>query len=351
LKPPFAAVNVAGAVTFTANNKGINAGIGSGGQGGFGFVVEYWDVTTQTCAVDDDRIGESIAGVGAPDLTAVIANLAAIETHYIATDGCPMKAAGAVDETTLELLRAHAVAKSDENSMLRCVVVAADKNTVTNSVALVNAVDTNNSERVCIAALEDSPSWEGQIAAALAVARAYGYNGDDDVARPINGVVLTETVAPTTIGDKYTPTERNTLMAGGVTPLVAKDGTNVEVIRMISCRMDVMDPQDITVIEIMDEFRERCQTKCNTYLQNYKLKESGQVCYTNKCVTPDSVKGLIISVAREMEQEDKLQGITAVMDEFVATQPSRGRVNIEVPAPIVPGLHIIDATFNLVLSF
>jgi phage tail sheath gpL-like len=314
-------------------------------------VVEYWDVTTQTATCDDDRIGENTAGVGLPTLTTILGNLAAVETHYLVTHGFGFDGAGAVDDTQLALLRAHAIAKGDDDSMLRCVVVAADKNTVTNSVALVNAVDTNNTERMCIAACEDSPSWEGDMAAALAVARAYGYEGDDDVARPVNGVVLDEIVPPTTVGDKYTPTERNTLMAGGVTPLVAKDDSNVEIIRMISCRMDVMDPQDITVIEILDEFRERCNTKCTAYLQNYKLKESGQTCYTNKCVTPDSVKGLVIAVAREMEQEDKLQGITDVMDEFVATQPSRGRVNIEIPAPIVPGLHIIDATFNLVLSF
>ncbi|MHC4619898.1 MAG: phage tail sheath subtilisin-like domain-containing protein, partial [Planctomycetota bacterium] len=311
-----------------------------------------WNVTTQTVTPDDDRVGETTAGVGVPTLTTILANLAAVETHYLVTSGYGFNGTtGVAEGTTIAALKDHAIAKADTNSMLRCIIVSADKNTTTQSVALGNAVDTNDAERVTIAACEDSPSWEGDIAAQYAIALAYGYRGDDDVARPKNDIVLSDIVPPATTGDKYTPTERNTLMAGGITPLVAKDDTNVQIIRAISVRMDVQDPQDISVIEIMDEFRERCEQKYTANIVNYKLKQNGQTIYTNKAVTPDSVADLFKDVAFEMEREDKLQGIEDTISQWVATQPSLGRVNIEIPCPIVPGLHIVDSTFNLVLSF
>jgi phage tail sheath gpL-like len=335
-KLPVTVSNAVGVVTVQMNNKGT---IGNTVK----LEVIKHTPGTQTCAATGVTLGAGAGTLGTlePTLTTILANLAAVDTDFLA---CSMIDA---DGTTgsLDLIRDHMIAKGNATNMLGGFWVSGFEDTVSNTTTHADTIDTNNCERGIIPCCEDTASWEPAIAAWTAVIAA----NEPDCARPLNGLLYNEMEAPASTS-RYTDAEVETLLSYGLTPIVAKDDTNCQLERCCVIRRDILDPLDYTKIRTLDEFRDRCKANLETNVGRVKLKRSGETIYTSTCATPESVLGIITAVYQAMVFEDKLQSFEALTDRFVAENAGNGRVNYLAPTDVVDGLHVIAGKQVLVLS-
>lgn len=326
LKPPVTLTNAVGVVTVEANNSGAHFNT---------FPIEVIEITpgiTTTCTADASTLGTAQAGVGDVTLTTALGKLTAIPTHYIAFSDYIQG-----DATKgLTALKNHMVTKGDGNNKLGGRVVAGSTDTLSNAVTLVAAVDSSDAERMILGWEEEGKSWEAAMSASLAIQLA----SQTDATRPVNGLLHNMLVAqdPTKRPGK---TSLKTALQGGITPMYAPDDTNVETCRCVVMRMDVMVPLDNATMETLDELRNRIDAKWAVRFVRFKIKETAEECYTAYCTTPDGVLAVAIEVCREMEEEDKLQGVDDHVEAADAEYVSGGGCAVSLPAEFVPGLHKI----------
>jgi phage tail sheath gpL-like len=347
IKPPFTSSMGAtdDLVDFEANNKGLSAGDGSvTDKGGFGWRLVSCTAAGVGVSFDDERLGGDVAGSGIPDPTNALASIAGTRTHYLV----PSVTDDTGDATgSLKVYMAHVRTKSDSPEMLGSILCGGCKLSPSDQITNHDALETEGDvSRLLYFGCEDPTAWEPAIAVAAAVARA----ANEDVSVPNNGEVLTEVDAPE-VADKPTYTERETALEGGVSMVYSPDGSSVQVVRYVSAATDkgASPCLDITAVETMDEIRERVVAAWAAAFQNVKIKEEGQKVYTSKCTTPSGVKEVCIGVLKDMEVEDKVQGVDTIKDMISVTQDV-SEVTVEVPSTVVPQLASIDATFRMFLS-
>jgi phage tail sheath gpL-like len=310
---------------------------------GFPLKVVSNTATTQTITADAAVLGTEQAGVGITTLTTALTAGAATRTHYIAfsdfVKGTTTTGAIAVHN--------HLKEKANGNNMLGGFLFVGFNGTLSNATTLASDIDSTDAERVYVCAHENGQTHPLVSAVSSAMQRA----SNSDVSRPSNGVKHNQVMAQV-VGDRWTDTECNTALAGGVTPLRCDqdDNVNVKTIRMVCCRTDVATPLDIGTMEVLDELRDRIVARQNIRFVNFKVKQDGEEVYTSKCTTPSGVLAEAIGVCKEMEQQDKLQGIDANIDSFSASYVTGGKVALEIPAIVVPGLHRIMTKINLILT-
>ncbi len=276
-------------------------------------------------------------GTQEPVLTTILANLAAVDTDFLATSS--------IDTVSLGLIRDHMIAKGNATNMLGGFWVSGFEDTVSNTTTHADTIDTNNCERGIIPCCEDTASWEPAIAAWTAVIAA----NEPDCARPLNGLLYNEMEAPASTS-RYTDAEVETLLSYGLTPIVAKDDVNCQLERCCVIRRDILDPLDYTKIRTLDEFRDRCKANLETNTGRVKLKRSGETIYTSTCATPESILGIVTAVYQSMVREDKLQSFDTLIDRFTSENAGNGRVNYLAPTDVVDGLHVIAGKQVLILS-
>jgi phage tail sheath gpL-like len=204
-------------------------------------------------------------------------------------------------------------------------------------VTLANGV---NEERTHIIYLPGSWTLPWEIAAAVAGQVA----AQPDPAVPFDGLVLTDVAAPTTsLG--LIRTEQETLLAGGVTPLSADNAGNVSIVRLVTTRTTTNGGADLTLLDtnpiaILDYFRGQTRTLC-------QAKYSGMK--TTDAVLTAIVKD-VYHLAKQLEAAEILQHVDAYKVQFTIVRDPNypGRAVLQIPAPWVPGLHQLFASFNLI---
>jgi phage tail sheath gpL-like len=344
IKPPYvaAAGTTDDIAKLTANNKGEATGDGTRRGPG-------WRLVSNTAAgtgvsFDNAVLGGTTPGSGVPDPTNALAAIAGTRTHYLVSS---VVDPGSDGTGSMKAYMTHIRSKSDSPEMLGSIMVACTRGTTTQQTddqdTLENAGDV---ARLVLLGIEGGTMWEPALAVEAAVARA----ATEDVSVPNNNQILTEADAPQNTY-KPTYTERETQLEAGVTITYSPDGSNVKIDRYVSAATDKgADPVlDITAVETMDEIRERVVEAWTVAFENVKIKEEGQKTYTTKCTTPSGVREVCVGVLRDMEQEDKVQGVDTIKDMITVTQDVSD-VTVVVPSTVVPQLASIDATFQMYLS-
>ncbi len=243
------------------------------------------------------------------------------------------------DATSLQALRDQLAANSGPLEQRGEIGVAAVVGSVAASTTLATAV---NGSRVVLAEIRGVKSLPWEIAAAMGSAKGYiedpAYNLDD---LPLKGID-----APA-VKDRFTRTEQETLLQNGVTPLYVVPGEIVAVVRMITTytknSQGVADPSllDITTVTSLDYFRDDVRQRLALRFPHPKATAR----------LPQQVITEVIDVMRIEEQLEILRDVD-YWKTFVAAEydlVDNTRLDIKIPAPVVPGAHIFAGELDLVL--
>ena len=325
-RPPATIANAVGVVTVTAKLAGL----------------EYNTAPTQDLTSPSLKPASMTLTVGGAtmtggtleaDLTTVLANMLGVETPQLVT--CYDGDSGA---TSIGLIKTHIIDKSNAENMRSSNLIFAGQDTVANLVSHADTADSDDAERLRMPGINGSGSWPVMIAAQYAAALA----AEPDVARPLNGIPLSNIIAPSA-ADRFTRTEQDALHEGGVTALVAPDDQTVRIVRAIVVRMDIALPLDITVIDTMDLLRAKLDAEFQAKFPRFKVVPNGSETFDRTTTTPNGVKDAAYDVCKNMERDGQLTNVDALWPEAAAELVTGGRVNLLIPATVVPGLHIIAA--------
>lgn len=325
-RPPATIANAAGTVTVTAKLAGL----------------EYNTAPTQDLTDPSLKPTDMTLAVGGATmtggtleatLTTLLANMLAVETPQLVT--CYDGDSGAV---SILLFKAHIIDKSNAENMRSSNLIFAGQDTVANLVSHADAADSNDAERLRMPGINGSGSWPVMIAAQFAAALA----SEPDVARPLNGIAMPNIIAPSA-ADRFTRTEQDSCHEGGVTALVAPDDQTVRIVRAIVVRMDIALPLDITVIDTMDLLRAKLDANFLAKFPRFKVVPNGSETFDRTTTTPAGVLDEAYATCKDMERDGQLTNVDALWGEADSELVTGGRVNLLLPATVVPGLHIIAA--------
>ena len=243
------------------------------------------------------------------------------------------------DATNLGYLREHldsaAAPLEQRGQRAICAMVSATASSAA-SVAIAK-----NYERLHIAAVKNKINatvWE--IAAGLGA--IFASNSKPNI--PMNGVAIPGLAIPD-VEDKWSGEEQDTLLNGGVIPLVEEDSM-LCIVRAVTTRTKNSGAEwnklnDTGVIASLDYFRD-----CILAMHKSKYKNKVIHAFLADALNEDNK-----AVASDLEDEQILRYIDDYADQFI-TQESKnvpGRMLCQIPAPVVPGLNQIYNTIDLYL--
>lgn len=360
---PYTAANVAGVVTLTARNTGPRG-------------------NTLTCAFSFI----SAAGLETPITTSSTSSGAAttgILSGGTQTDGEYFFSGGATQDSIVAALASVATERFD-----RIVCASID---ATNVDLLANQVDTLNGPTIqlrqqwlCGSIAGQStakafaiarnrsfgqvvwhynsrlPVWE--VAAQVAAARLVGdvYAGGilegeaSDPAANLDGMQLATVPIQATVADRPTATEIEDSLNNGLTPLApssARPGY-AQVVRSITSRSVANSVQNYAVLDtsvptICQYVADDLQSKLGVAYAGFKLapdSSDGLPPRAPRVTTPTLIRSLVAAELKGYEESGILVNVAANMSLLtVALSVTPGRVDCEIPAACIPGLHILGA--------
>lgn len=240
------------------------------------------------------------------------------------------------DATSLDDLAEHLDSRSDGIEQRPAFGVAMFDGTVSAATTLATG---RNAKRLTLAHIEATPSWEPEVAAAYAAIIA----GEEDLARPLNSLVLSGVVAPDA-ADRLTRAEKEVLLANGVTVLDVNADEEVCVRRSISTyTADADGGEDYTLLDIQtlrvaDWLRAALRQRFKDKFARFKV---AALAHTENTTDPNKIRAEMLDVLYAAEEQlDYLQSVEDLKDFVTVELADGGRVNITIPASVVPGLHI-----------
>lgn len=218
-----------------------------------------------------------------------------------------------------------------------------------------------NASRLCLAWHHASPLPPWEVAAQVCAARLYGDSGvggllpgeADTPSANLDGLELASTVMQRVVADQPTRTEIENALNNGLTPLSASGSRPgyASVVRSITTRSlrsstpnyAVLDTAAVTVPDyVADTLRADLAT---TFAGCRLASESsdGLPPRASLVVMPSTVRARIAQRLKEMEEQAILVDVDANLSLLVveADAVTAGRLNCEIPAAVIPGLHII----------
>jgi phage tail sheath gpL-like len=177
---------------------------------------------------------------------------------------------------------------------------------------------------------------------------AYGatipLSSNTNVNVPYDDLVLTSVVPPE-INDRFFNNICQTLLQGGVTPLIVVPGEQVAICRAVSTytvnAQDLPDPTlaDINTIRTIDYVTEEIVDNLSNNFQRVQL-------------SPRILKSIVSNVAQTtytLEANGILQNTTLYSANITAVPDTGtiGRVDVTVPVNVVVGLHVIAVNIQV----
>lgn len=313
------AASAAGVVTFTAKGKGT-----------LGNKIKIV-VTTTATGLTASAITMT-GGATDPDITNALTSVFLAGYKIIAT--------AFDDVANLPRLKSHVDTVSNSTEIRGAVVWFGSNGTVGTAITAASAL---NSGRMYQGLLRGSASNPWEIGAALAAVDA----GEEDPAKILNTLALSGIEAPA-VADWLSRSEQESLLYSGVTPLEVGPASAVKIVRAISTyTLSAANAPDIslldrTTIKTLDYFRE-------TVVNDQKIRFAREK-ITNRSVR--QIRERAIELAYRMEDIEILRNIKQFEADFICEIDAQNpnQVNIKIPSPVVPGLHILASRFDLYLS-
>ena len=208
--------------------------------------------------------------------------------------------------------------------------------------------DTLNSGRLTVGYvsyasdnLAKSPAYE--------VGASYGalIASTNDPSIPYDGLVLTDISVPSVI-DRFTFTQKDDLLHNGVAPLYVAPGEQLAICRAVTTyQLNSLGVPDATLLDIntyrtLDYVREQVRERITSVFVRAKLNQR----------TINLMRAEVLDVLYVLEQAQIVQNVKQYESGVIVQQDLSDvtRLDIAIPTNIVSGLHVVGATFNLILG-
>lgn len=187
--------------------------------------------------------------------------------------------------------------------------------------------------------LRGTKSWTPRIAAVYAAIAA----SEEDPAMPLNTLEMPGIAAPS-VADRLSSDEQETCLANGVSPLeVASDGT-VRIVRAITTyTKDASNVADATLLDISTP---RSLFYLRDSVEARLTQKFGQA--KNSAKAPTRVETEVRDVMDRLEAAEIIQNVAANPPHAERNASSPTQTDIEIPADVVPGLHVIAGSIKLI---
>lgn len=317
---PVTAAAAAGVVTLTAKNKGT---LGNG-------IKVALDAGTQLPAGAGAVIVAMANGVGDPDITNALSVVFPVRYHLIATQFA--------DSANLGLLKDHLDTVSGKVEQRGARGYFACTGLLAAGITLATGF---NFERFSVPYSRGNRALAAELAAAYAAYRA----SVDDPSMPLDDEVLPGIAVPPNPSDWLSRTEQESCLHNALTPLYVGTDNQLHICRAITTYMSAADgtPNDTLLddnpIPILDYVRDVVRAIPRPKKATAK-RAAGY-------------RDLIYTQLKKLETAEILMDIDTYKDrlQVIANPPDRdpGWFKVVIPAPYVPGLHILDETVELYL--
>jgi phage tail sheath gpL-like len=317
---PVTAGAAAGIVTLTAKNKGT---CGNG-------IKVALDAGTVLPAGVTATIVAMANGAGDPDITNALTAIFPVRYNLIATQFN--------DATNLGLLRTHLDTVSGKIEQRGARGYFGYTGILSAAITLATGF---NFERFSCAYSRGNRALACEIAAGYAAYRA----SVDDPSMPLDGDVLPGISIPPLQSDWLSRTEQESCLHNALTPLVSGTDNQLHIVRAITTYMTAGDntPDDTLLddnpIPILDYVRDVVRA-----IPKPKKATVARAA---------GYRDLIYTQLKKLEAAEILMNIDLYKDrlQVIANPTDRpvGWFKVTIPAPYVPGLHILDETIELYL--
>ena len=175
---------------------------------------------------------------------------------------------------------------------------------------------------------------------------------EDDPAAPLNGRILAGLAVPA-LSSHLSRSEQETALLNGVVPLEITTGDRIRIVRAVSTyvKNGAGTPDetllDITTLRTLDDFRYKWRARVEVVFGPDAPASNRKLLTKNL----EKIRAETIGVMVALERLERLRNVSTYKDDVLVEESitSVGRVNVSIPAPVVPGLHVLAAKFNLVL--
>lgn len=313
------AANTAGVVTFTSKVKST-----LGNKIKVSVVSSAAGVTTTATAM--------ASGAVDPDITAALTS--------IYTAGHKIITSAFDDTANLARLRTHLEAVSSSTEIRGTVAWFSSVSTLGAAIAASAAL---NKGRLYNAYLRNTATNPWEVAASVAAMDAF----EEDPARPLNTLQLQGVAAPL-VTDWLSRAEQENLLYNGVTPLEVGPGNVVQIVRAISTyTLNDANAPDISLLD-------RTTIKTLDYYRAAVVNDQ-RIRFSREKITDRSMRQIrerALELAYRMQDLEILRNVKQFQDEFICEIDAQNpnQLNLRIPAPVVPGLHILASRFDLYLS-
>lgn len=211
--------------------------------------------------------------------------------------------------------------------------------TLGNGVTLAAGV---NSGRVSIPWYRGSAKMPGILAAAYGAVMA----GEEDPARPLNGLPLTG-LDVVSMAERESRNEQENALHNGLTPVEVGPGNTVQIVRAVTTY--TTSPQgvndvsllDITSIRTLDYTRKACRERISLRFPREKLSSR----------TIAKVRSELYDVLIRLDEAEILENVTANRDGLRVERNGKdaSRLDCVIPADVVNGLHVFAGRIDMIL--
>lgn len=272
-------------------------------------------------------------GNGSPDITPALT--------AVFTAGSKLMACPYTDDANLLALRGHLAETGNSTEKRGCFCWFGSTATLAQATGLAGG---RNDERMGVALLRGTHSAPWAVASAMAAIDA----GEEDPTRPLNTLELAGLHVPA-VADWLGNNEMETCLYSGVTPLEVGPGGRVQVVRAITTytRNPLNAPDaallDRTTIKALDYAR-------TVYTNDQKIR------FAREKITERTLRAVRVrayELALLLEELEIFRNVNQFKDDFIVELDLQdaSRINMKIPAPVVPGLHVLASRFDLYLQF
>lgn len=333
---PVTASALSGAVTLTANNKGETGN-------DIDVRVNYFDGESTPVGITT-TISAMASGATNPTLSAAIAALGDEWFHII---GCAFR-----DASNLAALKNEMDSRWGPIRMIDGHVVTAASGTVGDMTTIGSAL---NDKHLTVVSTQKSPTPTYEVAAETAA--LVSYYAAIDPARPLQTLGYAWTKAPAR-ADRYTLTERNTLLYTGIATLRVSTTGAVTVERLVTTyRLNANGGNDPAYLDIETLLTlQYIRWDWRNYILNkyprHKLANDGtRYAPGQAIVTPIVIKAEAISRFGDWEAQGLVEGFEQFKRDLIvernASDPNR--LDVLMPPDLVNQLRVVATKISFLL--
>lgn len=289
-------------------------------------------------------ITQMSSGTGNPDITTALASLGDNQFNIISM---PYK-----DGANLALLQAKLEELNGPLVQKDGYVFMAKDDTIANLATYGLA---KNTQFFATLGIKNSPTADYQISAA--VAGLASYYGNIDPARPFQTLKLVGVLAPSE-SDRFTLTEKNTLLYDGISTSFVDASGNVCIERLISMyrqnSMGAEDPSylDITTLLTLSYLRYSFRNRILTKYPRHKLADDGTKFGQGQAiVTPSVIKAEAIAIFRNWEEDGLVENFDSFKDGLIVERNSSdvNRLDIQLTPDLINQFMVAGCKIKFLL--